>query len=271
MPIRSDTPTRHDQHGQYPQASTVEDFQHNLSAVHARIDAACQRVGRDTATVRLLPVSKTKPEAILRLAYAAGCRQLGENKPQEAHHKWEAMQDLTDLRWSVIGHLQTNKARLVAQFASEFQALDSLRVAEALDRRLQTEGRSLDVFVQVNTSGEASKYGLAPADVPGFVKQLPAFSALRVRGLMTLALFSAESQRVRECFILLRTLRDQLRESAPAGIGMDEPSMGMSGDFEIAIEEGATVVRVGQAIFGARALPDSHYWPSSTPGAATPS
>lgn len=262
MQASSNTQTRHGQHGQYPQAVTVEDFRHNLAAVQMRIDAACHRAERDPAQVRLLPVSKTKPEASLRLAYAAGCRLFGENKVQEAFGKWEAMQDLADLHWSVIGHLQTNKARLVARFATEFQALDNLRVAEALDRRLQIEGRSLDVFVQVNTSGEASKYGLPLAEVDAFIQALPAFSALRVRGLMTLALFSSEAMRVRQCFILLRQLRDRLRQSAPAGIGLDELSMGMSGDFEIAIEEGATVVRVGQAIFGARVLPDSYYWPT---------
>lgn len=259
-----DTPTRHDQHGNYPQAATVEAFRHNLAAVQARIAAACDRVGRDPASVRLLPVSKTRPEAGIRLAYTAGCRLLGENRVQEAHRKWQATQDLADLRWSIIGHLQTNKARLVAHFAAEFQALDSLRIAAALDRHLQIEGRSLDVLVQVNTSGEASKYGLAPEDVPDFIKKLPAFSALRVRGLMTLARFSSEAERVRRCFVLLRNLRDQLRQGAPAGIGLDELSMGMSGDFEIAIEEGATVVRVGQALFGARALPDSYYWPTGT-------
>lgn len=212
----------------------------------------------------MLPVSKTIDAARIRLAYAAGCRQLGENKVQEAHRKWEELADLTDLQWSVIGHLQTNKAKLVARFATEFQALDSLRVAEALERRLQAEGRGLDVFVQVNTSGEASKYGLAPEEVPAFLRELPAFPALKVRGLMTLALFSSEAGRVRDCFVLLRNLRDQLRQDVP-GSALDELSMGMSGDFEIAIEEGATVVRVGQAIFGARALPDSHYWPAPTP------
>jgi len=263
-----DTQTRHDQHGCYAQAVTLDDFRHNLTSVHARIAAACQRAGRDVSEVRLLPVSKTKPESSLRLAYAAGCRILGENKVQEACGKWEAMQDLTDLRWSVIGHLQTNKAKLVARFASEFQALDSLRVAEALDRRLQVEGRSLDVFVQINTSGEASKYGLSPEDARAFVRELPAYSALRVRGLMTLALFSQDADRVRQCFVLLRTLRDQLRQDSPAGVDLDALSMGMSGDFEIAIEEGATVVRVGQAIFGARALPDSHYWPVKNSGLA---
>ncbi|HRG56218.1 MAG TPA: YggS family pyridoxal phosphate-dependent enzyme, partial [Lacunisphaera sp.] len=258
---------QHAQHGLHPKAESVADFQRHLAAVHARIAQACQRVGREPASVRLLPVSKTMDEATLRLAYAAGLRQFGENKVQEAHRKWEAMADLADLRWSVIGHMQTNKAKLVARFAAEFQALDSLRAAEALDRRLQAEGRSLDVFVQVNTSGEASKYGLNPADVAGFLRGLPVYSALRVRGLMTLALFSSEAARVRPCFVLLRTLRDRLRQDAPAGISLGELSMGMSGDFELAIEEGATVVRVGQAIFGARSLPDSHFWPSTTPQA----
>lgn len=247
----------------YTPAHSVEDFRHHLAQVRARIAAACTRAGRDPASVRLLPVSKTVPAERVRLAYAAGCRELGENKVQEASGKAQALADLPGLRWSVIGHLQTNKARDVARFASEFQALDSLRVAEALERRLQVEGRSLDVLVQVNTSGEASKFGLPPEEVADFLRQMPALSALRVRGLMTLARLSDDPARVRPCFVLLRQLRDRLREEAPAGIALDELSMGMSGDFELAIEEGATTVRVGQAIFGARALPDSHYWPAS--------
>ncbi|KAF1038124.1 MAG: Pyridoxal phosphate homeostasis protein [Herbaspirillum frisingense] len=253
----------------WPQAATVEDFRRNLDAVRDRIAAACLRAGRDPRSVRLLAVSKTVPEERIRLAYAAGCRELGENKVQEAGRKWEAMQDLVDLRWSVIGHLQTNKARLVARFAAEFQALDSLRVAEALDRRLQAEGRGLDVFVQVNTSDEASKFGLAPQETPAFLAALPAFSSLRVRGLMTLALFSADIARVRACFVLLREWRDRLRQDLPAGASLDELSMGMSGDYEAAIEEGATVVRVGQAIFGARSLPDNYYWPEHAGASVT--
>ena len=245
----------------YRTAATQEEIQANLADIRARIDAACARAGRDPAEVRLLPVSKTVDERRIRMAHAAGCRLLGENKVQEAYGKWEAMADLADLDWAVIGHLQTNKAKFVARFAREFQALDNLRVAEALDRRLQEEGRSLDVFVQVNTSGEASKFGLAPDAVMDFARALPAYGALRVRGLMTLALFSTDEAHVRPCFQLLRALRDQLRQEAPQGTDFAELSMGMSGDFEWAIEEGATTVRVGQAIFGARALPDSHYWP----------
>ncbi|QKD99533.1 YggS family pyridoxal phosphate-dependent enzyme [Xylella taiwanensis] len=240
------------------QRLTVDDIRHNLNKVYGRIVSACQRVGRDPSSVRLLPVSKSADEIHIRLSYEAGCRKLAENHVQNAYRKWEAMADLTDLHWSVIGHLQTNKAKLVARFASEFQALDSLRVAETLERRLQIEGRGLDVFVQVNTSGEANKYGLPPEEVIRFVHALSAYPALRVRGLMTLALLSCETSRVRQCFTQLRTLQDRIQQALSHGHQVTELSMGMSGDFETAIEEGATVVRVGQAIYSAPTPPDLH-------------
>jgi pyridoxal phosphate enzyme (YggS family) len=161
----------------------------------------------------------------------------------------------------VVGHLQTNKAKDVAAIAAEFHALDSLRVAEALDRRLQALGRGLDVLVQVNTSAEETKFGLAPQEVAGFLAGLGVFASLRVRGLMTLAEFTSDAGRVRACFARLRTLRDRLRQDAPAGMALDELSMGMSGDYELAVTEGATIVRVGQAIFGPRPTPGSDYWP----------
>ena len=246
----------------YPQAQTSDDFTRNLSVVRARIAAAAERSGRRSEEVRLLPVSKTVPEERIRLAVQAGCREFGENKVQEARRKHDNLADL-DLRWSVIGHLQTNKAKDVAAFAAEFQALDRLRVAQVLDRRLQSLGRGLDVYVQVNTSGEDSKYGLPPAEALAFLRELPQFTALRVQGLMTLALFTDDTDRVRACFTRLRELRDLAREHDPYLIGAGGLSMGMSGDYETAIEQGSTVVRVGQAIFGARALPDSYYWPGA--------
>jgi pyridoxal phosphate enzyme (YggS family) len=260
--LASATQPRHDKHNLWPRAESVDDFRINLQAVRSRIEDACRRTGRDPDSVRLLPVSKTMDEAHIRLAYDAGCDFLGENKVQEAWRKSQLMSDLNPLKWSVIGHLQSNKARLVAKFASEFQALDSLHTAEVLDRRLQQEGRELDVFVQVNTSHEPSKYGLTPDETETFLRQLTPFSSLNVKGLMTLAEFTTDAKRVRECFIRLRTLRDRLCETAPAGFLPTQLSMGMSGDFEIAVEEGATVVRVGQAIFGARSLPDDYFWPT---------
>lgn len=249
-------------HATSTETSSVESIASGLDRVRRRIAAACLRAGRRTSSVRLLPVSKTVPEERIRDAVAAGLTCFGENKVQEAISKAEALSDLP-ISWSVIGHLQTNKAKYVARLANEFQALDSLKVAEALDRRLAIEGRQLDVFVQVNTSGEASKFGLPPEDAEPFVRHLPSFTHLRVRGLMTLAVFSADEARVRRCFMRLRELRERLRQVAPDGISLEELSMGMSGDFETAIEEGATVVRVGQAIFGPRPLPDSHYWPGA--------
>ncbi|NLC99545.1 MAG: YggS family pyridoxal phosphate-dependent enzyme [Gammaproteobacteria bacterium] len=248
-------------HTNFPEAQSIEQLRQNIATIQARIDQACADAGRDPQEVRLLPVSKTHPADYLRLAYAAGCRMLGENKVQEAHQKWQELEDLTDLKWSVIGHLQTNKAKYVARFASEFHALDSLRLAQALDQRLTIEDRYLDVLVQINTSGEESKYGIDPEQAPELIAQLGGLSRLRVRGLMTLAMNSEDREAVRGCFVQLRELRDSLQAIAPAGMQLTELSMGMSGDFELAIAEGATIVRIGQAIFGAREQPDSYYWP----------
>ena len=246
----------------YPQATTAAEITANLAHINARINAACAACGRDPNEVRLLPVSKTVPAERLHFAYDAGIRLLGENKVQEAYDKWQKLSDLAGLEWAVIGHLQSNKVKYVARFAAEFQALDSLDIAEALDRRLQQEGRSLDVFIQINTSDEPQKYGMTPDAADAFIRALPAYSALRPRGLMTLALFSDNHDAVRRCFIRLRELRDRLQQQNPA---VAELSMGMSGDFELAIAEGATTVRVGQAIFGARRTPDSEYWPGLAP------
>lgn len=245
----------------HPFASTTAEFAANLAAVQTNIAAAAERSGRSADEVRLLPVSKTVPEDRLRLAIAAGCHRLGENKVQEAKRKSGNLAEL-GVEWAVIGHLQTNKAKEVASFATEFQALDNLRVAEALDRRLTDLGRTLEVFVQVNTSAEESKFGLPPEELAGFLRELPRYETLKIQGLMTLALFTSDTDRVRECFRTLRTLRDRVREESPDLIGPGELSMGMSGDYELGIEEGATCVRVGQAIFGARNTPDSQYWPS---------
>lgn len=238
----------------------LNEIKTNLATIQQKIADACAKAGRDPSSVRLLPVTKTVPAERLRIAFAAGCEEMGENKVQEAREKSELLNDLA-IKWCVIGHLQTNKVKYITRFAHEFQALDSLKVAAELDKRLQAAGRGMDVYVQVNSSGEASKFGLPPEEVEDFVRQLPDYASLQVKGLMTLAIFSTDHERVRACFIRMRELQERLRQNAPAGLSFDELSMGMSGDFELAIEEGATVVRVGQAIFGKRPLPDSHYWP----------
>jgi PLP dependent protein len=223
----------------------------NLTRVRERIAAACDRAGRDPAEVRLMAVSKTQPVEVLREAYDAGLRLFGENRVQEAADKAESLADLPDLEWAMIGHLQTNKARDVAGFAREFHALDSVKVAEALNRRLHDTSRTLDVFLQVNSSDEPQKFGLPPDQIESFAREVARYGALRVRGLMTLAMFSADQDAVAGCFARMRALQDELRAAGAPG-RYDELSMGMSGDFELAIGYGATTVRVGEAIFGPR-------------------
>lgn len=230
----------------------MQEIAANIAAVRARIETACAAAGRPSGSVRLLPVSKTRPAADVRAAHAAGCSRFGENKAQEARDKATELADVPALEWVMIGHLQSNKAKLVAAFASEFQALDSLPLAGQLDRHLQRAGRRLDVLVQVNSSGEASKFGLPPAEVLPFAAALRPFDALRVRGLMTLALPSPDPAPVAACFERMRQVQRELRDAAVPGQTYDELSMGMSGDFELAIAHGATVVRIGTAIFGAR-------------------
>lgn len=236
---------------QSPADPEAEAIARSLAAIRTRIRAAAESAGRDADEIRLLPVSKTVSEHRLRHAVAAGCTELGENKVQEAARKAEALSDLP-IRWSVIGHLQRNKAKDVAAFAHEFQALDSLRLAEALQRRLEPLERRLEVYVQVNTSGEDSKSGVHPEQTLELLQGLTAFEHLEVRGLMTIAEASEDDERVRGCFRSLRELRDRARETDPALIGPGHLSMGMSGDLETAVEEGSTCVRIGRAVFGER-------------------
>jgi pyridoxal phosphate enzyme (YggS family) len=240
----------------------------NLAAVRNKISAAAERSGRKPDTVRLVLVTKTVAPERIALALQSGQRDLGENKVQEGLQKSKALVG-SDIRWSMIGHLQTNKVKDVLRFAAEVQSLDRLSLATTLEKRLQQLGRSLDVLVQVNTSGEASKYGLAPDEVSAFLHELQAFSALKPKGFMTLATFTHDKNEVRRCFRLLREIQYRARDTAPQGSALSELSMGMSGDYEWAIEEGATTVRVGQAVFGARALPDSYYWPPSVNASET--
>lgn len=230
----------------------VNDLRDAVAAVRAQVDAAALEAGRDPAEVRLLPVSKTVPVERLRSAVAAGMHEFAENKPQEVQRKAVEMSDLP-VRWIAIGHLQTNKAKVIAEHAHEFQALDSVRLAEALQRRLDPLDRRLDVLVQVNTSGEDAKTGAAPQDVGTILAAASQCDRLRVRGFMTVASNTDDIGEVRRCFSQLRGILDSARSDAVVDPELlTELSMGMSGDFRTAIAEGATCVRVGTAIFGAR-------------------
>ncbi|GLU29332.1 YggS family pyridoxal phosphate-dependent enzyme [Brucella sp. NBRC 12950] len=232
-------------------------FRENLQELQERILVCAQSNSRQLQEVRLLPVTKTVPGHILRFGFAAGIRAFGENKIQEALQKQDILSDL-DIDWTVIGHLQSNKAKHLIRFASEFHALDSLKLAHELNRRLTASNRALKVYIQVNTSGEPSKYGLQPDELLPFLERLHEYPQLKPQGLMTLAVFDPDRVRVRECFRRLRLLRDNAISIHKEIKGL---SMGMSGDFEIAIAEGATVVRIGQAIFGTRPSGAAVYWP----------
>ena len=229
-------------------STATDDLAANWSHVRGRVAHACVEAGRDPAEVTILPVSKTFGPELIRAAVALGLHRFGENKAQEVREKSPALADC-GIDWVMIGHLQTNKAKDVARLASEVQSLDRLELAEALHRRLQHEGRAIDVLVQVKTSPEPSKYGLAPEQLQAFLDALRGFDTLTVRGLMTLAVQSDRADEVRGCFRALRDLRDR---AAEWGHDLPRLSMGMSGDFALAIAEGATEVRIGSAIFGTR-------------------
>ena len=224
-------------------------FQERLSSIQARINAACQRCGRNPSEIVLLPVSKTFDAPIVREAVAAGLHRFGENRVQEVRDKAPLLEDLS-VEWVLIGHLQTNKAKDAAQLVGEVQSLDRLSLAEALDKRLTKLGKALSVLIQVKTSPEPSKFGLEPTELLRFLEQLKDYPTLRPAGLMTLAIHSDDEAAVRSCFRTLRELRDQAVQAGHDTV--QRLSMGMSGDFEWAIEEGSTEVRIGSLLFGER-------------------
>jgi len=217
----------------------------NINWVRSRIEAACRRAGRDPSEIKLVAVTKTHPPEVIREAAAAGLTVFGENKVQEAESKI-AQLGRDGLEWHLIGHLQSNKARRAVQLFDVIQSLDSLELAERLERICSEEGRaSLPVFVQVDLAGETTKSGVAETDLPNLIEFVLGCKYLRLQGLMILPPFFDDAGSTRPYFSRLRAIRDRL---VPHG----DLSMGMSHDFEVAIEEGATIVRVGTAIFGER-------------------
>ncbi len=229
----------------------IDDLRSRVNAIELKIRLACEKVGRNADEVTLLPVSKTFGSQAIRQMVSLGFSRFGENRLQEIAQKAPELTDC-DIQWVVIGHVQTNKAKEVAKYAAELQSLDRIELAQALDKRLQTLGRTLDVLVQVKTSPEPSKSGVSPEDLLPFLVQLSQMPSLRVQGLMTMAILSDDQEAVRQCFRLLRQCRDTAVAQNIPGIDLSRLSMGMSGDLSIAIEEGSTEVRVGTAIFGQR-------------------
>lgn len=224
-----------------------------------RVADACRTAGRDPNEVSILPVSKSFGPELIREAVQLGMHRFGENKAQEIRDKAASLAEC-GIDWVMIGHLQTNKTKVVARLASEIQSLDRSKLAVSLDRHLRNENRAIDVLVQVKTSDEPSKYGVSAEQLLPFLDELRDYPTMRVRGLMTMAIHTKDPDTVRSCFRRLSELRDHA-----VGQGHELPrlSMGMSGDFPLAISEGTTEVRIGTAIFGPRPFPDSYYWPES--------
>jgi len=220
----------------------------NFARIRARIEAACERAGRDPAEVLLLPVSKGQPAEAIEEAAACGARIFGESKVQEAALKISRCS--SRLQWQMIGHLQSNKARDAARLFSLIQSVDSFGLAEELNKWAEKLSKRVPILLEVNAAGEAAKFGFKPADAPAQCEAINALPRLEIHGLMTIAPYSPDPERARPYFRMLRGLREEC--SARLGAPLPHLSMGMSGDFEAAIEEGATIVRIGTALFGAR-------------------
>ncbi len=231
---------------------TTGEFQERLDAVRARIERAARRAGRNPGAVRLVAASKTVSVERLVEAMACGCRIFGENRVQEALAKIEALKEGSGVEWHLIGPLQPNKVKHAVGRFTLLHAVDRLDVAERLDRAARERGITQAVLLEVNVSGETTKHGFSPDDLVGAVERMGTLPGLRVLGLMTMPPPADTPEEARPHFRRLRELAERVEALGRPGVSMKELSMGMSGDFEVAIEEGATMVRVGTALFGPR-------------------
>ena len=230
----------------------------NLQQIERRIQAACDRSGRAREEVLLIAVSKTKPASMVREAMEAGIRDFGENKVQELCGKAEEISGPADLpaagtlNWHLIGHLQRNKVKYVVDRACLIHSVDSLRLAEEIQKEAEKKDCQADILIEVNIGDEESKSGVAKEEAISLVKAVAPLSRVHIKGLMAVAPIVAEPDESRPYFREMARLREEIRSMGLPGVEMKELSMGMTGDFEVAIEEGATMVRVGTAIFGGR-------------------
>jgi pyridoxal phosphate enzyme (YggS family) len=226
----------------------------NITKVRERIAAAARRANRNPNEITLMAVSKTFPAESIREAYDAGLRVFGENRVQEFAGKSDALRDLPNVEWHLIGHLQSNKAAKATELFNTVDSLDSVRLAEKLNASAEIAGKTLSVLIEINVGGEKVKSGVAPNsdELEQILQRAPRWKNLRVRGLMTVPPYTEDPEGARACFRQLRKIRDGIAARRLPAVSMDVVSMGMSHDFEVAIEEGATCVRVGTAIFGER-------------------
>ena len=230
---------------------TSADISANLNTVRQRLAAACARAGRQAASVTLLTVSKGHPAETVCAAAAEGLTLFGENRVQEARAK--IGQCPGRLQWHLIGHLQSNKCRDAVHFFSMIQSVDSLALAREINKWAEKSAKTMPVLIEVNVAGESSKFGYAPEKVLVELKELNALPRIEVHGLMTVAPFAPDPEKVRPVFRRLRQLKGQCEDIL--GVPLAQLSMGMSGDFEVAVEEGATIIRLGSAVLGPRAAP----------------
>ena len=228
-----------------------------LALIRERISAAARRAARNPDEIALMAVSKTFPAAAVVEAYQAGQRLFGENRVQEFAEKYPKLATLADAKFHMIGHLQSNKAAKAAEIFHAVDSVDSARIAQKLNDAAQAAGRMLDVLIEVNVGGEEAKSGVAPdsPEIDSILKQATARKHLRIRGLMTVPPYTEDPEGARPFFRKLRELRDRLAARNLSPVSLDVLSMGMSHDFEVAIEEGSTCVRIGTAIFGERPRP----------------
>lgn len=230
----------------------------NLEQIEKRIQAACDRSGRAREEVLLIAVSKTKPASMVREAMEAGIRDFGENKVQELCEKAEEIKGLTErpeagaINWHLIGHLQRNKVKYVVDQACLIHSVDSLRLAEEIQKEAAKKDCHVDILIEVNIGDEESKSGVAKEEAVGLVRAVAPLSRVHIKGLMAVAPIVSEPEESRPYFQEMFRLREEIRFMELPGVEMRELSMGMTGDFEVAVEEGATMVRVGTAIFGGR-------------------
>lgn len=222
----------------------------NLKEVEECICAACEKSGRDRSEVTLIAVSKTKPVSMIEEAYSSGIRQFGENKPQELRDKYEELPK--DIHWHMIGHLQRNKVKYVVGHAALIHSVDSIRLAQAIDQEAEKKGIIMPVLVEVNVAEEESKFGVTVADCEEFICSIAKLEHISVQGLMTIAPFVENAEDNRKYFAKLRELSVDIEAKNIDNVSMCNLSMGMTGDYQVAIEEGATMVRVGTGIFGHR-------------------